>query len=336
MQSCSALAIMDNMHETSDAAVGRRSQPRTTDILAQPHLRRLRLPKRKLLRLKRVTHPVRLPSSWQITKKTCRLLWQARRPLLGIFVTYIILSILLVRGFGGANDISTLRDQLSKGVGGNTGELAAGISSLATTLTSANAGSTASAGVYQMLLGVIVSLATIWTLRQVLGGERVRVRDAFYKSTTPFIPFLLVLVIILIQTLPFMIGGGIYTIVVGYGIAITGLEKLLWGMLFAVLALTTVYMLCSSLFGLYIVTLPDMTPLKALRSARNLVRYRRPAVFRKLIFLVFALGVLAVVLLLPAVLVITGLAAWVFFLFSLAALIVVNAYMYTLYRELLV
>jgi hypothetical protein len=248
---------------------------------------------------------------------------------------YILLSILLVRGFGSSGDINALRQQLGNGLNGNAGELAGGLTSLTNTLTSANAGSTASAGVYQLLLGILVSLATIWTLRQVLAGERVRVRDAFYKSTGPFITFLLVLLVILIQIVPFIIGGGIYTVAVNFGIAVTAPERLLWGVLFAALAATSIYMLCASTFGLYIVTLPDMTPLKALRSARNLVQYRRAAIFRKLLFLVFVLGVIAVTVLLPLAFIMPTILAWVFFLGSLAALIVINTYMYTLYRELL-
>lgn len=337
-QSDYTLAIIDIMHSTPDAAkrpsVAQRSD-NDTNSQKQPLPRRLRLPKRTPFRLKRIKHPVQLPSSWQLTKKTYQLLWQARRPLLGIFLVYVLLSILLVRGFGSSGDVNALRQQLGNGLNGNAGELAGGLTSLTNTLTSANAGSTASAGVYQLLLGILVSLATIWTLRQVLAGERVRVRDAFYKSTGPFITFLLVLLVILIQIVPFIIGGGIYTVAVNFGIAVTAPERLLWGVLFAALAATSIYMLCASTFGLYIVTLPDMTPLKALRSARNLVQYRRAAIFRKLLFLAFVLGVIAVTVLLPLAFIIPTILAWVFFLGSLAALIVINTYMYTLYRELL-
>jgi len=314
-------------------AVHHNAQATTGD---RPRLRRLRLPRRRLLRLKRIKHPVRLPNSWQITKKTCAAVWRARRPLLGVLVVYVILSVLLVRGLSGGSDVGSLRQQLASGFTGNASQLAAGFTSLSSTLSSSNSSSTAAAGVYQLLLGVIVSLATIWTLRQVLAGERVRTRDAFYRSMTPFVTFLLVLIIILIQALPFVIGGGIYTIVINYGIAITASEKFLWALLFGVLTFISVYMLCSSLFGLYIVTLPDMTPRRALRSARNLVQYRRASVFRKIAFLFLALGVVIVAVMMPFIFLLPAIAGWAFFVFTLAGLMFVNAYMYTLYRELLV
>ncbi len=331
------------MRDTTSTSKGSKSTAKRTDVInnpsfaeERPRLRRLRLPKRKLFRLKRIKHPVRLPSAWQITRTTCKTVWQARRPLIGVLITYGVLSILLVRGFGGAGDVGTLRQQFIKGFTGNPSQLASGLSTLSSTLAPANSGSSAAAGVYQLLLGIIISLATIWTLRHVLAGERVRVRDAFYKSMTPFITFLLVMIIVLVQTLPFIIGGGIYTIVMNYGIAITAPEKLLWGLLFGVLTFISIYMLCSSLFGLYIVTLPDMTPMKALRNARNLVQYRRLSVFRKIAFLFLAVGILVIVLITPVIFLVPAVATWVFFAAGLVGVIVANAYMYTLYRELLV
>lgn len=332
------LAIMDYMQDTS--RVSKRSpskqQKSATEKQGLPRLRRLRLPPHKLIRFKRVVHPVKLPSAWQITKKTSQQLWRARRPLLGIFIVYAVLSILLVRGFGSTGDVNALKQQLSQGFGGNAGQLASGVTSLTNTLASSGTSATASAGVYQLLLGIIVSLATIWTLREMLAGNAVRVRDAFYKSMTPFITFFLVLLLIFLQALPFLIGGGLYTVAVSYGIAVTVVEKLLWVGLFLVLAAVSIYMLCSSVFGLYIVTLPEMTPRKALRSARHLVQYRRASVFRKVAFLLLGLALVSVVLMMPVVFLAPGAVSWIFFVVGLAYLIIANAYMYTLYRELLV
>jgi hypothetical protein len=94
-------------------------------------------------------------------------------------------------------------------------------------------------------------------------------------------------------------------------------------------------MISSSLFALYIVTLPDMTPMKALRSARELVRHRRWTVLRKILCLPLILLVAGAVIMLPIIIVLTPLAQWVFFLLTMLALVAAHAYMYTLYRELL-
>jgi hypothetical protein len=132
-----------------------------------------------------------------------------------------------------------------------------------------------------------------------------------------------------------LIGSSIYSIVIANGIAVNLIEKALFVALFVALAALSVYWISSSLFALYIVTLPDMTPLKALRSARELVRGRRWAVFRKLICLPVILLVVAAIIMLPIIILLTPLAQWVFFLLTMFALVAVHTYMYTLYRELL-
>ncbi|HVI60648.1 MAG TPA: hypothetical protein VM535_00655, partial [Candidatus Saccharimonadales bacterium] len=108
-----------------------------------------------------------------------------------------------------------------------------------------------------------------------------------------------------------------------------------WGLLFGLLTLFSLYMISSSLFALYIVTLPDMTPRKALRSARELVRDRRWTVLRKILCLPVILFLGAALVMVPIIIWLTPLAQWVFFLLTMFALVAVNTYMYSLYRELL-
>jgi len=185
------------------------------------------------------------------------------------------------------------------------------------------------------MLLIIVSLATIWALRQVYNNNAIRVRDSFYKGVYPLVPFILVLLVIGLQLLPLLIGGTLYSIVISSGIAVGLLQELLWALLFLGFALISLYLLSSSLFALYIVTLPEMTPFKALRSARDLVRHRRWLVLRKILFLPLILLILAAVILVPLLVIVTPIASWIFLLLSLASLVVVHSYGYALYRELL-
>ncbi len=302
------------------------------ETIAKP--RRIHLPAYRPFRFKRIKHPVSLPSVWQLTRKTVQLLWRHRLLFLELVIVYGILDILLVRGFSSVN-VNSLKHQAIQNNGGKAGQLGVGLSVFVNLLTSSGSNSSANTDAYQIFLGLIFSLATIWALRQIIAGEKIHLRDLFYKGMYPLIPFILVLLVVLLQTLPFLIGGGLYNLVVTNGIAIHFFEKLLWGLLFAVLTFISVYMLCSSLFALYIVTLPDMRPMKALRSARQLVRYRRPAVFRKLLYLPVALLIIGVVIMVPIIVFLAPIAPWVLFILVICALITVHTYMYTLYRELL-
>jgi hypothetical protein len=184
-------------------------------------------------------------------------------------------------------------------------------------------------------LALITSLAVIWALRQTLLGKKNRVRDAYYRGMYPLVPFLLVLLVIALQLLPLLIGSTIYSIVLSNGIAVHAWEKIAWSGLFAGLTVITLYLISSSIFALYAVTIPDTTPMNALRSARQLVQGRRWVVIRKLLALPVLLLIAAAIIMLPIILVVTPLAPWIFFLLTMLSLTVMHTYLYLLYRELL-
>lgn len=277
----------------------------------------------------------KLPSIYKLTKAAFNTVWNNKRLFLTITIIYGLLNLLLVQGIAGANDTTTLKSSLDEIFKGQFGSVASSLSVFAVMLGSAGNSSSQTAGAYQLFLGLITSLALIWALRQTLAGKKVKAKDSFYKGVYPLIPFILVLIVVALQLIPFLIGSSLYNLVISNGIAIHSLEKILWALLFLALATLSFYMLTSSVFALYIVTLPDMTPVKALRSARDLVKNRRLLVFRKIIGLPVVMLVIAAVIMLPIIMVLTPLASWVFFALTMLSVLAIHAYMYTLYRELL-
>jgi hypothetical protein len=301
--------------------------------------RRLKQPDYKTLSLwKRIRtkHPTKLPSAWKLTRKAALTLWEHKGLFIGITLIYGLLNVILAQSLSGGTDISTLKDTLNQVFTGHFGALASGFSIFVLLVSSAGNGSSATAGAYQLFLAITASLAIIWALRQVLAGAAgLRIRDTYYRSMFPLIPFILVLFVVGLQVVPLLVGSSIYGTVMNNGIAVHFIEKLVWALLYALLALWSLYMISSSLFALYIVTLPDMTPMKALRSARELVRYRRWTVLRKILCLPIILLIIAAVIMVPIIVWLTPLAQWVFFLLTMFSLVAIHAYMYTLYRELL-
>jgi hypothetical protein len=181
----------------------------------------------------------------------------------------------------------------------------------------------------------VVSLAIIWTLRQLSAEHPVTMRAAYYRGMYPLVPFVLVGLRAVLQLLPFVLGSVLFNIVSSYGIAANWFELLLWGAGAILLAGWSVYMLFPSLIGLYIVTLPDMTPLKAVRSARGLVRYRRWDILRKCLLLILVLLLGLGVVMLPVIMFAASAAAWAFFGATLVLCPVIYAFGYELYRELI-
>ena len=303
----------------------------------QSGTRRLRRPKYTPLHVgRKLKVPVgRLPSAWRLTERSARLLWQHKKLFLGITAVYGLLTLVLVQSVAGGTDVTSVKDSFQNLIHGQWSALGVGASTFLTLLSSSGNTTSGTAGAYQLFLVLVASLAFIWALRQLLAGTNIRIRDAYYRGMYPLVPFVLVALMIALQLLPLVVGTGLYSLVTTNGIAVGFGEQFFWGVLAVILSALSLYWVCSSVFALYIVTLADMTPMKALRSARELVRYRRLQVLRKVLWLPLALILAGAVIMLPIILWLTPLAQWVFFMLTMLALAAVHTYMYTLYRELL-
>lgn len=314
-----------------------KTTPKTrAKVHAADEPRRVKQTPYKSLRLqKRIKHPVGLPNVWRISGRAGLTLWRSKRLFIGIIGIYGILNLILVQGFASSTDVGSIKTDVTQAIGGHAGQLASGVVAFAELVGSAGNSSSATAGAYQLFLFLLASLATIWAFRQLSNGSKLRIRDAYYLGLYPLVPFMLILAVICIQLIPLVLGVTIYQLVVANGIAVNGTETLVWALFAGLLALLSLYMITSSIFAAYIVTLPDMTPMKALRSARELVRYRRWTVLRKVLFLPILLLVVAAIITMPIILIVTPLAAWIFFILTMLAVAAVHGYLYTLYRELL-
>lgn len=280
-------------------------------------------------------HNAKLKSVWGIIKSSVQLIARDKRLFGGIIAIYGFLNILLIQGLVSGNNLSNFKDSLNSAFSGNISGVGSGAGNFALLLGNTSNNSSQNAGAYQTMLSIIVTLAIIWALRQVSLGKKPLIRDSYYKGMAPAIPFILVLCVVALQLIPFVIGSTIYGLVVNNGIAIHNIEKLLWLAVFIGSALLSLYMITSSLIALYIVTLPDMTPLKALRSAKELVNGRRWTVMRKIVLLPIILLCAEAIIMIPIVLISTTLAALGFFVLIVLSLLAANAYMFTLYKDLL-
>src|SRR5690606_11105266 len=119
--------------------------------------------------------------------------------------------------------------------------------------------------------------------------------------------------------IPLLIASFLYTTVTANGLAITPVEQAVWILFFVACAMLTLYMISSSLFALYIVTLPNMTPMKALKSARQVVLHRRLMIMRKVFLAAVVIFALFTSVVLLAIYFIPSLAETIFFIGSFLA-----------------
>lgn len=302
-----------------------------------PKPRQVRPPSFRSFRLrKRLRQPApKLPGFFTLLRLSIRQLSANKKLFFGILGVYLILNLTLVKGFGPGNNLPELKASLSEIFTGGGGQVISGLALFGFLLGASGSVTSEVASVYQSFLLIFVSLAIIWALRQVHADKKVTMGDAFYKGMYPLVPFVLVLLIISLQLLPLLAGAGLYSSVAMNQLTVNGLESFVWLLVFGLLATSSLYMLSSSVFSLYIVTLPDVRPLQSLRSARGLVRYRRWAIMRRILLLPLLLLISAAVIMVPLIIFLTPLAEWVFFILTAFGVAVTHGYMYNLYRELL-
>lgn len=301
----------------------------TTRKIAQPSYKSFRLHKK----IRPDTNS--LPKARKLLRAALGHVGANKRLFLGIIAVQIVFTLIFVTGFSiFEGRLQETRD-ITEEVFGEQSALVIGTTLLGTLVTSGTGETGEASSLYGLLLLLVSGLAIIWSLRQTHAHEKPKLKDAYYSGMYPIIPFLLVLLVILLQLIPLIIGNTIYGLVVSSGIAVTGLEQFIWLLVFIGLGLLSLYMITSSIFALYIVTLPNVTPMQALRSARQLVLHRRMLVVRKILFLPVVLFIAAVAIMLPLIIYVTPVAEPVFFVLGNIGILLAHAYMYELYRKLL-
>lgn len=308
------------------------------DLKAQKERRLAQQQYRSFRLSKRITQPKpKLTGGFRLFGRSCMLLLKNKRLFGGTIVIALILNVLLVHGFASTAHIVDLKGLLDSIFTGSYGHFTSSITIFTTLIQGTGATASATGAVYQSFLIVLLSLVYIWLLRNTLSkkAKKILIRDGFYKGMYPLVTFTLVLIVIGLQMIPLAVANFLYGTVIGGGLAVTLPERIVWIILIFLLIILALYMVSSSIFGLYIVTLPDVTPFQALHSARDLVRFRRWSVIRKVLVLPLCILVIGAIIIIPLIILIPVIAEWVFYLLTVIALLVFHSYFYHLYRELL-
>jgi hypothetical protein len=269
----------------------------------------------------------------RVCKRSLEIVWQHKKTLGGILLLYGLLRVLFLQGFA-SGDFRSLHDILHEPSTTHLNNATVGFVLLAYLVGTSTTGNTADTSAYLFFVTVITSLAFIWALRHI-STKHLSIRDSFYKGMYPLVPFLLLLLLVGLQLLPLLVGGWLYGTVVSNTIAATWVEHILWLGVFGALAAVSFYFISVTTVALYIVTLPDMTPVTALRAARTLVRTRRLFVVRSIAVLLVLVTIIMCAVMLPVILLAAIVAPFVFYVISTLLFGLTLTYLYSVYKELL-
>lgn len=270
-----------------------------------------------------------------LVKKSLKLIASNKKNYLGLLTLHSSIVFIFVLGLGSSFNLVEAKQVVESAVGDTSSQASIGVALFSYLGGSVSAGAVEGAGVYQGIMAIIFSLAIIWASRQILAGEKIGFRDPLYKGMYPLVPFLLLLIVIGLEFIPMAVGGLIYNTILQNGLAATTLEKVLWLILFLMTSLLTLYMIISSVFALYIATLPDVRPFQALRSARELVLHRRVAIAIRFLALPVILITVALIIFVPIIIFLAPIAEPLFLVALSFAMVFSHVYMYVLYRSLI-
>jgi hypothetical protein len=248
---------------------------------------------------------LKLPGYWSFTNTVRKTLWQHKKTFLWLFVIYIILTFILV-GITSQDSYSQISDTLRttggdlfKGKWGEVGQ--AGILLLIGATGGSTSTLTDTQQVYAGILILFTWLTTVWLLRAILGGKKPKLRDGLYSSGAPALSTLLVVALGVVQLLPVAIAFLGFSGVMSAGLAVNGVESMVFWVVVLLLVALSLYWLTSTFFALVVVTLPGMYPMQAIRAAGDLVIGRRFRILLRLLWLAFTVVTTWAIIMIPII-----------------------------------
>lgn len=304
----------------------------------------------RLTRRREYIRPLVLPGNIAFTNEVNRTLWKYKNTFLLLSFVYVLLYALLV-GVQSQDTYTTLTDTLKdtggEALSGNWGAIGqAGLLFVTIASSGVSSDATEAQQIFSVLIFLMAWLSTVWLLRNLLAGHKVKLRDGLYNSGAPLLAMLCVTVFIAIQLIPVAVA------TIGYSAATTsglidagGAGAMLFWLAAGLLSVLSLYWITSSLFAMIIVTLPGMYPYRAIRTAGDIMIGRRVTLLLRWLWMVLMVILAWIIVMLPIILIDMGLKAlwpaitWLPIV-PVAVLIMAglstvwfSAYVYLLYRK---
>lgn len=225
-----------------------------------------------------------------------------------LVLVYALLTAALV-GMASQDLYTTLRDTINNTSGdlfeGNFGALGeSGLLLVSAAFGLFNNGLNEVQQIYAFLLFIMLWLTTIWLLRSLMAGNKVIVRDGLYNSFSPLISTFMVSLLLLIQMLPLALA------FIGYNAALVsgllengGVESMLFWFAAGGLGVLSLYWMSTTFIALVVVTIPGAYPLKAIRTAGDIVVGIRVRILLRLIWLLLTILVAWILVMIPVILI---------------------------------
>ena len=192
------------------------------------------------------------------------------------------------------------------------------------------------------VLYIFTALAVAWLLRQQLAGRPVKVRDGLYSAGAPILALFVLVVIGLLQVIPAALATLVYMTANSGGILAGGIETAMFAVALLLVLVLTLYFMTTTVFAMFIATIPGTYPLKAYRTARQIVAGQRLRLLLRILWGAVIILLFWFVVLIPVVIITNSLGGHNTIVIPLAiqfmggfSVIYGTAYAYLLYRRMI-
>jgi hypothetical protein len=292
---------------------------------------------------------LKLPGYIAFTNYVTKTIWTNRKTFGFLGILYALMTLLLV-GVASQDLFSTMANTINT----TSGDLfASGFGQIGKAgllfVTAATGGLsqplTESQQIYAGIITLLTWMTSVWLLRNIMAGHKVKLRDGLYSAGSPIVSTFIVALVFIIQLLPLALAFIGYAAASATGLLDSGVEAMLFWIAAGLLAVLSIYWSTSTFFALVIVTLPGMYPYRALKTAGDIVVGRRLRILLRLIWMVLIVILTWAIIMIPIIMLDVWIKsfwtaiAWVptipIMLLVLGAftIIWISSYIYLLYRK---
>jgi hypothetical protein len=290
-----------------------------------------------------------LPGYFSFTIYVAKTIWKYRKTFILLAILYSVFTLLMV-GIGSQDLYSTISKTLNttsgdffNGVLGQIGK--SGLLFLTTATGGISQTLTEAQQVYAGIITLLTWMTTVWLLRNLMAGHKVKMRDGLYSAGAPIVATFIIALVFIVQLLPLALAVIGYSAASSTGLLSGGVEAMLFWIAALLLVVLSLYWITSTFFAMVIVTLPGMYPYQALKTASELVIGRRLRILMRIIWMFIVTAIAWVIVMIPIIII----DSWIVSLFSAASslpivplallimgaisVIWISSYIYLLYRK---
>lgn len=260
----------------------------------------------RMTRRRDYVRPLELPGNISFTAEVTKTVWKYKKIFSLLVVVYVVLYAVLV-GLQSQESYASFSDTITE-LGGDMFEGALGAVGQASLLfvssisAGVNSEATEAQQIFSVFIFLLTWLTTVWLLRNLLAGHKVKLRDGLYNSGSPFLSTLLITFLIGVQLVPVALAVIGYSAALSSGLLAGGAASMLFWIGAALLCVLSLYWITSTLFALVIVTLPGMYPYQAIKTAGDIMVGRRVKILLRWVWMMLAVVVSGLVVMIPIVL----------------------------------